>query len=70
MPNICEVIRMFPSLHVSPAFLLTQLPLLQPRYYSISSSLHACPGEIHVTAEVVEYQTPGNNNLPEIRIGY
>lgn len=59
MPSVPDTMKMFRSLRVPAAFLLTQLPLLQPRYYSISSSLDACPGEVHVTAEVVEYQTQG-----------
>lgn len=59
MPNILDLLRDYPSLQVTPAFLISQLPLLLPRYYSISSALDAAPGEVHVTVAVVEYQTPG-----------
>lgn len=39
--------------------LLTQLPLLQPRYYSVSSAPSAHPGEIHITVAVLAYRTQG-----------
>ena len=42
---------------------MTQLPLLQQRFYSISSSPKAYPGEIHATVAVVKYNTMGR--LPE-----
>ncbi|VDH91962.1 sulfite reductase (NADPH) flavoprotein alpha-component, partial [Mytilus galloprovincialis] len=57
-PTILDVLKQFSSIQLTPAFLISQLPLLLPRYYSISSSLDAAPGEIHVTADVLEYQTP------------
>ncbi|KAK2525340.1 nitric oxide synthase, inducible isoform X1 [Columba livia] len=56
-PNILEVLEEFPSAEVSTAFLLTQLPLLKPRYYSVSSSCDMTPGEIHLTVAVVRYRT-------------
>ncbi|CAC5367656.1 Nitric oxide synthase, inducible,Nitric oxide synthase, endothelial,Nitric oxide synthase oxygenase,Nitric oxide synthase, brain,Nitric oxide synthase [Mytilus coruscus] len=63
MPNILDLLRDYPSLQVTPAFLISQLPLLLPRYYSISSALDAAPGEVHVTVAVVEYQTPGRQKI-------
>lgn len=39
--------------------LLTQLPLLQPRYYSVSSAPSAHPGEVHLTVAVLAYRTQG-----------
>lgn len=39
--------------------LLTQLPLLQPRYYSVSSAPSVHPGEIHLTVAVLAYRTQG-----------
>uniref|UniRef100_A0A8C3XKM3 Nitric oxide synthase n=1 Tax=Chelydra serpentina TaxID=8475 RepID=A0A8C3XKM3_CHESE len=56
-PTILEVLKEFPSTQVSTSFLLTQLPLLKPRYYSISSSRDMTPREIHLTVAVVNYKT-------------
>lgn len=44
-------------------FVLTQLPPLKARYYSISSSNDLTPGEMHLTVAVVNYKTKGNNGL-------
>jgi sulfite reductase alpha subunit-like flavoprotein len=57
VPNIGDVLNCFPSLNICPTFLITQLPILQPRYYSISSSAEASPGEIDVTVKVLQYRT-------------
>ncbi|XP_078083118.1 nitric oxide synthase 1 [Mustelus asterias] len=56
-PTVVEVLEEFPSIQVPTTLLLTQLPLLQPRYYSISSSPDMCPDEIHLTVAVVSYRT-------------
>ncbi|KAM4795668.1 nitric oxide synthase, inducible [Rhinophrynus dorsalis] len=56
-PTFLEVLEEFPSLNVPTTFLLTQLPPLKPRYYSISSSIDMTPGEIHLTVAVVNYKT-------------
>uniref|UniRef100_A0A8C9TBP6 Nitric oxide synthase n=1 Tax=Scleropages formosus TaxID=113540 RepID=A0A8C9TBP6_SCLFO len=56
-PTMVEVLEEFPSLQIPCTLLLTQLPLLQPRYYSISSSSDTYPGEIHLTVAVVSYRT-------------
>ncbi|KAF7700372.1 hypothetical protein HF521_003330 [Silurus meridionalis] len=56
-PNFMEVLEEFPSLEVSPAFLLSQLPLLKPRLYSVSSSPDLYPHELHLTMSVVNYRT-------------
>ncbi|XP_053313171.1 nitric oxide synthase, inducible [Spea bombifrons] len=56
-PTFLEVLEAFPSLKVPATFLLTQLPPLKPRYYSISSSPDMTPGEIHLTVAVVNYKT-------------
>ncbi|GFR97300.1 nitric oxide synthase, partial [Elysia marginata] len=58
-PNMLEVLEQFPSLKVPPSLLLTQLPILQQRYYSISSSPRFHPGEIHATIAVVRFRTKG-----------
>ncbi|ESO82408.1 hypothetical protein LOTGIDRAFT_197993 [Lottia gigantea] len=57
MPNLLEVFEMFPSLKVPPSLLMTQLPLLQQRFYSISSAPVVYPGEIHATVAVVSFRT-------------
>uniref|UniRef100_A0A668SIW4 Nitric oxide synthase n=1 Tax=Oreochromis aureus TaxID=47969 RepID=A0A668SIW4_OREAU len=56
-PTLVEVLEEFPSIQMPSTLLLTQLPLLQPRYYSISSSPDLHPGEIHLTVAVVSYRT-------------
>uniref|UniRef100_A0A4W3HV41 Nitric oxide synthase n=1 Tax=Callorhinchus milii TaxID=7868 RepID=A0A4W3HV41_CALMI len=56
-PTVVEVLEEFSSVQVPATLLLTQLPLLQPRYYSISSSPDLHPGEIHLTVAVVSYRT-------------
>uniref|UniRef100_A0A8B9GD08 nitric-oxide synthase (NADPH) n=1 Tax=Amazona collaria TaxID=241587 RepID=A0A8B9GD08_9PSIT len=56
-PTIVEVLEEFPSVQMPSTLLLTQLPLLQPRYYSISSSPEMYPGEVHLTVAVVSYRT-------------
>ncbi|XP_041456958.1 nitric oxide synthase, endothelial-like [Lytechinus variegatus] len=58
-PNMAEVLEGYPSLKVPASLLLTQLPLLQPRYYSISSSPKQYPNEIHATVAVVSYHPNG-----------
>uniref|UniRef100_A0AAQ5XZW3 Nitric oxide synthase n=1 Tax=Amphiprion ocellaris TaxID=80972 RepID=A0AAQ5XZW3_AMPOC len=58
-PTLVEVMEEFPSIQMPSTLLLTQLPLLQPRYYSISSSPDLHPGEIHLTVAVVSYHGEG-----------
>lgn len=57
--TLVEVLEEFPSIQMPSTLLLTQLPLLQPRYYSISSSPDLYPGEIHLTVAVVNYLARG-----------
>jgi len=56
--TILEVLNEFPSAKVPFDHFLEVIPRLPPRYYSISSSLKEHPGQIHITAIVVSYQTP------------
>ncbi|XP_006891134.1 PREDICTED: nitric oxide synthase, inducible [Elephantulus edwardii] len=58
-PTFLEVLEEFPSVRVSAAFLLSQLPILKPRYYSISSSRDHTPTEVHLTVAVVTYRSRG-----------
>lgn len=62
-PTLVEVLEEFPSIQMPSTLLLTQLPLLQPRYYSISSSPDLHPGEIHLTVAVVSYRARGKDRL-------
>lgn len=45
----------FPSVRISPEFLLTRQPLLAPRLYSISSSLRTHPNEVQLTMSLVQF---------------
>ncbi|XP_071994274.1 nitric oxide synthase, inducible [Engystomops pustulosus] len=60
-PSFLDVLEEFKSLDVPTTFLLTQLPPLKARYYSISSSNDMTPGEIHLTIGVVNYRTKGGH---------
>jgi sulfite reductase (NADPH) flavoprotein alpha-component len=53
--EILDLLRRFPSARPSPDEFVTALNLLQPRLYSISSSLKAHPDEVHLTVGVVRY---------------
>lgn len=56
--TLMQILNEIPSLSPPIDVLLELLPRLQPRYYSISSSSKAFPDQIHVTAAVVDYETP------------
>ncbi len=58
--NLVEVFNEFPSLRPNASLLMTQLPKLQPRFYSISSSPKIVADDIHITVGVVEYKTQNN----------
>lgn len=53
--HIIDVIRAFPAPGVSAEAFLAGLRPLQPRLYSIASSLAANPGEAHLTVSSVRY---------------
>ncbi|XP_060528614.1 nitric oxide synthase isoform X2 [Cylas formicarius] len=58
-PNLAEVLDEFPSVFPHAPLLVAQLSILQPRFYSISSSLLLHPNEVHLTVAVVVYRTQG-----------
>ncbi|KAK2102708.1 Nitric oxide synthase, brain [Saguinus oedipus] len=64
-PTIVEVLEEFPSIQMPATLLLTQLSLLQPRYYSISSSPDMYPDEVHLTVAIVSYRTRGGQSYWE-----
>ncbi|KAJ3835609.1 hypothetical protein F5878DRAFT_663711, partial [Lentinula raphanica] len=45
--------------------IVSSIPRLQPRYYSISSSPKLHPNSIHVTCVVLKYQSSPNDRVPE-----
>lgn len=61
--NIVHVLEDLPSCRPALDHLCELLPRLQPRYYSISSSPKLYPNTVHITAVLVEYDTPtGRHN--------
>ena len=62
-PTILEVLDEFSSVEVDPTLLLVELPLLQPRFYSISSSALINPRQLDATVGLVSYLTKGGNGL-------
>lgn len=52
-----DVLNEFPSVRVTPEFLLSRRLLLAPRLYSISSSLRAHSDEVHLTMALVSFST-------------
>jgi sulfite reductase (NADPH) flavoprotein alpha-component len=53
--DLLDVLRRHPSARIEAEQIVTMLSSLQPRLYSISSSLRAHPGEVHLTVGVVRY---------------
>jgi nitric-oxide synthase len=58
-PHLGTLLDQFPGVRPDAAVLATMLPLLQPRFYSVSSSPRAHPTELHLTVAVVSYRTKG-----------
>lgn len=56
-PTVVELLEEFPSVVLPTSLLLTQLPLLQARQYSISSAPDTYPGELHLTVAVLNYRS-------------
>lgn len=59
-PNLVEVLDEFPSLRPNASLLITKLPKLQPRFYSISSSPKQTDN-INITVGVIEYTPVGKS---------
>jgi len=56
--NIVHILEDLPSCKPALDHLCELLPRLQPRYYSISSSPKLYPNTVHITAVLVQYETP------------
>nr|AXQ06577.1 NADPH cytochrome P450 reductase [Zygaena filipendulae] len=56
--NIIHILEDIKSCKPALNHLCELLPRLQPRYYSISSSPKLYPDTVHITAVVVQYETP------------
>lgn len=59
LPHILEVFNEFPSCRPPAALFIANLTVLQPRFYSISSSQRKFPNEVHLTVAIVKYVTNG-----------
>jgi sulfite reductase (NADPH) flavoprotein alpha-component len=53
--DLLDLLEQFPSARPPVSEMIAALSPLQPRLYSISSSLKAHPGEVHLTVGVVRY---------------
>ena len=56
--QVIDVVQTWPG-SIDPQSLIDSLRPLQPRLYSISSSLKAHPNQVHLTVGAVRYQTHG-----------
>jgi sulfite reductase (NADPH) flavoprotein alpha-component len=54
--DLLDFLLEYPGLTLRPSELVSHLRKLQPRLYSIASSLKAVPGEVHLTVSIVRYQ--------------
>ncbi len=54
--DLLELLEDYKSIEAEPSKLVHRLGKIQPRLYSISSTLRAHPNEVHATVGVVEYE--------------
>ncbi len=57
--DVLDVLQLLPKGEISGADFVALLKKLQPRLYSIASSLKASPGQVHLTIAQVRYQSHG-----------
>lgn len=57
--EIIDLLGDFSSVTFTPAEFVSHLRRLQPRLYSISSSIHAFPDQVHLTVAAVRYDSFG-----------
>lgn len=58
--HVIDIARAFPAPGIDAAQLIAGLRPLQPRLYSIASSLQAAPDEVHLTVSTVHYELNGS----------
>jgi sulfite reductase alpha subunit-like flavoprotein len=56
IPTLLEVLEMFPNVTLPIDVLLKSLPILKPRFYSISSSPRADINKLSITVAVVQWK--------------
>ncbi|GFE83565.1 sulfite reductase [NADPH] flavoprotein alpha-component [Steroidobacter agaridevorans] len=57
--DLLELVREYPPQGIGPEQLVQILRPLAPRLYSIASSPHATPDEVHLTVRIVTYESRG-----------
>lgn len=57
--EVIDLLLAYPQVKFKPAEFVALLRKLQPRLYSISSSPKAHPGQVHLTVNVVRYESHG-----------
>ncbi|RWG80523.1 assimilatory sulfite reductase (NADPH) flavoprotein subunit [Mesorhizobium sp.] len=57
--HVIDIVRRFPVQGIDPQTFVASLRTLQPRLYSIASSLPALPDEAHLTVSTVRYELHG-----------
>jgi homodimeric pyruvate:ferredoxin (flavodoxin) oxidoreductase len=60
--NFAEVLLKFPSVKPSLNQLITMLPVMKPRLYTIASSTRRTPGSIELTVITDDWTTPSGQN--------
>jgi len=57
--DVLDLLQLLPKGELSSAAFIALLKKMQPRLYSIASSLKATPGQVHLTIAQVRYQSHG-----------
>jgi sulfite reductase (NADPH) flavoprotein alpha-component len=61
--DVLSALQKFPGIRPDPEALMEVLEPLQPRLYSISSSIKAIPGRVNLTVDTVSYEIAGRRRL-------
>ena len=65
LPTLTKVMTEFKCSDVDAATLISTLPIIQPRYYSVSSSSAIFPSEIHLTVTLVHADCNRMNGISQ-----